>query len=123
MKAYGFSAYGGPEVQEWLDLDMVEPLAGELLVEVRAAGVNPVDWKIRAGQLAEVRPLEFPAILGSEVAGVVREVGQDAEGFAVGDEVFGATAPSSGGYAEYALVTAASAAHKPPTFRSATPPL
>ena len=58
-------------------------------------------------------PVEFPAVLGSEVAGVVRGLGQDVEGFAVGDEVFGATAPGSGGFAKYTLLTAASTAHKP----------
>ena len=53
-------------------------------------------------------------MLGQEAAGVVREVGQDVEGFAVGDEVFGSCAPGSGGYAEYALLTADLTAHKPP---------
>ena len=114
MRAYGFREYGGPEVQEYLDLDPVEPMAGELLVEVAAAGVNPVDWKIRAGYMKDLRPLELPAVLGTEVSGVVRAVGKDVEGFAVGDEVFGSTAPDSGAYAEFALTTAAATAHKPP---------
>ncbi|MGR8007294.1 NADP-dependent oxidoreductase [Streptomyces hypolithicus] len=113
MRAYGFTEYGDPDVQDFLDLEMPTPMAGELLVEVKAAGVNPVDWKVRAGHLREVRPLDFPAVLGSEVAGIVREVGQDVEGFAVGDEVFGNVAPGSGGYAEYTLTSAATTAHKP----------
>lgn len=72
---------------------MPSPLAGELLVQVRAAGVNPVDWKIRTGQYGSIPPEDLPAVLGSEVAGVVREVGQDVDGFAVGDEVCGTVAP------------------------------
>lgn len=113
-QAYGFSEYGGPENQQMLDLPMPTPGAGELLVRVRAAGVNPADWKIRQGYLAEVMPLNLPVALGSEVAGAVEEVGQDVDGFTAHDEVFGNVAPGSGGYAEYTLVTAAQAATKPP---------
>ncbi len=111
--AYGFTEYGGPEVQEVLDVPMPSPGAGEVLVAVRAAGVNPVDWKIRAGYLAEVMPLNLPAVLGREVAGVVAEVGQDVDAFSVHDEILGTVAPGSGGYAEYTLVTASTAAKKP----------
>lgn len=111
VKAFGYNAQGGPEVQEFLDLDTPTPMAGELLVEVRIAGVNPVDWKIRSGVYGES---SLPGVLGSEVSGVVREVGQDVDGFAVGDEVFGNVAPGSGGYAEYTLTTAATTAPKPP---------
>jgi NADPH:quinone reductase-like Zn-dependent oxidoreductase len=114
VKAYGYNVNGGPDVQEFLDLEMPAPLPGELLVEVRAAGVNPVDWKIRSGMYGPAAASDLPGVLGSEVAGVVREVGQDAEGFSVGDEVFGSVAPGSGGYAEFTLLTAAATAHKPP---------
>ena len=114
VKAFGYSTNGGPDVQEILELDMPSPLAGELLVEVRTAGVNPVDWKIRSGMLGAASPADLPAVLGSEVSGVVREVGKDVEGFAVNDEVFGSVAPGSGGYAEYTLLTANATAHKPP---------
>jgi NADPH2:quinone reductase len=114
VKAFGYASNGGPDVQEFLELEMPTPMAGELLVEVRSAGVNPVDWKIRSGMLGAASPGELPAVLGSEVSGVVREVGQDVTGFAVNDEVFGSVAPGSGGYAEYTLVTASAAAHKPP---------
>lgn len=113
-KAFGFTTYGGADVQEVLDVDKPVPGAGELLVAVRAAGVNPVDWKIREGYLAEFLPLDLPAVLGQEVAGVVEEVGQDVEGFSVHDEILGSVAPGSGGYAEYALVTAGTATKKPP---------
>ena len=111
VKAFGYRSHGGPEVDEFLDLDTPHPLAGELLIEVHAAGVNPVDWKMRSGMYGQG---ELPAVLGQEATGVVRVVGQDVEGFAVGDEVFGSCAPGSGGYAEYTLLTAALTAHKPP---------
>jgi NADPH:quinone reductase-like Zn-dependent oxidoreductase len=114
VKAFGYSSNGGPDVQEFLDLEMPSPLAGELLVEVRTAGVNPVDWKIRSGMFGSPKPGDLPAVLGSEVSGVVREVGKDVDGFAVDDPVFGSVAPGSGGYAEFTLVTANAAAHKPP---------
>jgi NADPH2:quinone reductase len=83
-------------------------------VEVRSAGVNPVDWKIRAGLFGGASESDFPGVLGSEVSGVVREVGKDVDGFAENDEIFGSVAPGSGGYTEYTLVTASAAAHKPP---------
>lgn len=114
VKAFGYNRNGGPEVQEYLDLDMPSPLSGELLVEVRAAGVNPVDWKTRAGLYGSAGPDDLPAVLGSEVSGVVREVGRDVDGYAVDDQVFGAVAPGSGAFTEYTLVTAGAAAHKPP---------
>jgi NADPH2:quinone reductase len=114
VKAFGYSSNGGPDVQEFLELEMPSPLAGELLVEVRAAGVNPVDWKIRSGMLGSAKPGDLPAVLGSEVSGVVRGVGKDVDGFAVDDEVFGSVAPGSGGYAAFTLVPAKAAAHKPP---------
>ncbi|MGA8327858.1 MAG: NADP-dependent oxidoreductase [Mycobacterium sp.] len=114
MKACGYSSNGGPEVQEFLDLEMPTPMPGELLVEVRSAGVNPVDWKIRSGLLGAAAASDLPAVLGSEVSGVVRGVGKDVDGFSENDEIFGSVAPGSGGYTEYTLVTATAAAHKPP---------
>jgi NADPH2:quinone reductase len=112
-RAYGFTDYGGPEMQEFMDVPKPTPGPAELLVAVKAAGVNPADWKVRAGLRRDVMALDMPAVLGREVAGVVTEIGQDVDGFAVGDEVFGYTAPGSGGYAEFTLVTAAAAAKKP----------
>jgi NADPH2:quinone reductase len=114
VKAFGYNSNGGPDVQEFLELEMPSPLPGELLVEVRTAGVNPVDWKVRSGMLGEASASDLPAVLGQEVSGVVREVGKDVEGFAENDEIFGSVAPGSGGYAEYTLVTANAAAPKPP---------
>ncbi|QYX79411.1 NADP-dependent oxidoreductase [Streptomyces akebiae] len=111
-KAYVFTEYGGPETQTFVDLPRPVPGPGQLLVAVHAAGVNPVDWKVRAGYLRAVLPLTLPAVLGTEVSGVVEEIGDGVEGFGIGDEVFGAL-PLAGGYAEHALLPAQTAAHKP----------
>jgi NADPH:quinone reductase-like Zn-dependent oxidoreductase len=110
-KAYVFTEYGGPDVEAMLDLPAPEPGEGQVLVRVRAAGVNPADWKFREGWLKDFIPLELPHVFGSEVSGVVDAVGDGVDGFAPGDEIFGQAA--DGGYAEYALVIAAIAAHKP----------
>ena len=112
-KAYVFTRYGGPETEALVDVDRPVPGPGQLLVAVRAAGVNPVDWKQRTGyrRPGEKGERDFPAVLGNEVSGVVEEIGDGVEGFAAGDEVFGNTA--AGGYAEYALLPADVAAHKP----------
>ncbi|MFB6815924.1 NADP-dependent oxidoreductase [Streptomyces sp. NPDC056347] len=111
-KAYVFTRYGGPETEAFVEQDVPVPGPGELLVAVRAAGVNPVDWKLRAGYVRPgSEPQPFPAVFGSEAAGVVEAVGPDVSGFAVGDEVFGN--PVTGGYAEYTLLPAAVTAHKP----------
>jgi NADPH:quinone reductase-like Zn-dependent oxidoreductase len=113
MKAYGFTRYGGPETEAFLDLPVPEPRPGELLVRVTAAGVNPADWKVRAGLRRAELPLEPPVALGREVAGAVEQVGSGVSGFAAGDEVFGGTVGSAGGWAEFARVPAAFAAHRP----------
>ena len=109
MKAYGFMTLGGPDVEEFRDVP--EPVAGEgeLLVQVRAAGVNPGDWRLREGSYGEVAP----AVLGREVAGTVAALGQGVSGFAVGDEVFGGCPDMQGGFAPLARVTAGFAARRP----------
>ncbi|MFJ7199099.1 MULTISPECIES: NADP-dependent oxidoreductase [unclassified Streptomyces] len=111
-KAYVFTRNGGPEVEAFIEQDVPVPGPGELLVAVRAAGVNPVDWKLRDGYVRPgSEPQSFPAVFGSEAAGVVEGIGPDVEGFAIGDEVFGN--PVTGGYAEYTLLPVAVTAHKP----------
>ncbi|MFD4554954.1 NADP-dependent oxidoreductase [Streptomyces sp. NPDC058469] len=120
-KAYVFTRYGGPETEALVEVDQPSPGPGEVLVAVRAAGVNPVDWKQRTGyrRPGETDSRVFPAVFGQEVSGVVRETGAGVDGFAVGDEVFGSTV--AGGYAEYALMPVTVAAHKPAelSFRAA----
>jgi NADPH:quinone reductase-like Zn-dependent oxidoreductase len=111
-KAYVFTRFGGPETEALVDQDRLSPGPGQLLVAVRAAGVNPVDYKqrngyARPGQTAR----ELPAVFGNEAAGVVEEIGEGVTGFAVGDAVFGN--PVGGGYAEYTLLPVAVTAHKP----------
>lgn len=113
-KVFRFSAYGGPETQEFVELPVPQPGPSELLVKVRSAGLNPVDLKIRSGALQQWSPRELPSELGSEVSGVVEAVGQDVAGFAVGDEVFGAPAPGHGAFSEWTVTKAAATAKKPP---------
>jgi len=89
MKAVTFSEYGGPEVLHVAEVDAPRPGPGQVRVAVRAAGVNPIDWKARSGVMRDVMPLQFPVVDGREAAGVVDEVGPDVSGVAPGDEVFG----------------------------------
>lgn len=111
-KAYVFTRNGGPEVEALVEQEAPVPGPGELLVAVRAAGVNPVDWKLRTGYARPGSvPQPFPTVFGSEAAGVVAAVGPDVDGFEPGDEVFGN--PLTGGYAEYTLLPVAVTAHKP----------
>jgi NADPH:quinone reductase-like Zn-dependent oxidoreductase len=112
MRAYAFTSFGGPEVETFLDLPKPVPGPGELLVAVRATGVNPSDWKGRAGYRRAAEQDRLPIVFGREAAGVVEQVGTGVDGFAVGDAVFGN--PSTGGFAEYTLLPVATAAHKPP---------
>jgi NADPH:quinone reductase-like Zn-dependent oxidoreductase len=85
-----------------VDVESPHAGAGQIRVAVRAAGVNPIDWKLRSGALREVTPVNLPATAGIDVAGVVDEVGEGVRGVAVGDEVFGNAI--SGAAAQYALV-------------------
>lgn len=110
-KVYVFNRYGGPEGQELVDRPIPRPGPGELGVEVRAAAVNPMDWKLRSGRLGQSQKL--PMAMGCEVAGVVTAVGDGVGGFAVGDEILGAVAPGHGGFAEHTIVKATEAVAKP----------
>ena len=114
MRAVVYERFGGPEVLELREWPEPEPGAGQLLVAVHAAGVNPVDAQNRAsGDWARLEP---PVIPGYDFSGVVEAVGPDADGWAVGDEVFGALpvrVTRSGSYAEYVAVDAAIVAAKP----------
>src|SRR5918998_134508 len=114
-RAYGYTSYGGPETETWFDRPEPAPGPSELVIKVKAVGVNPVDHKIRSGAMANPQATpNFPLVLGVEAAGVVVAVGSDVEGFAQGDEVMGRTAPQHGSYAEHAVLLAEATARKPP---------
>jgi NADPH:quinone reductase-like Zn-dependent oxidoreductase len=126
MKAVRFHEYGGREVLVVEQVAVPSPGAGELLVRVKAAGVNPVDWKLRAGGGKRLG-LVLPFVPGFDVAGTVVAVGEGVTRFEPGDDVFAYLALSrGGGYAEYAIVREDEAAPKPATIdfaRAAATPL
>jgi NADPH2:quinone reductase len=111
-RAVRFDSYGGPEVLYVTDIARPEPGAGEVLVEVRAAGINPGEAGIRTGALHERFPATFPSGEGSDVAGVVIEVGDGVSDFAVGDEVLGFSFQRSS-HATHASVAVDQLIHKP----------
>jgi NADPH:quinone reductase-like Zn-dependent oxidoreductase len=112
MKAVRFDDYGGIEVLEVRDVARPEPGDGQVLVAVRAAGINPSEAAIRAGVVREIFPATFPSGQGSDLAGVVEAVGAGVNGVAVGDEVIGFTNDRAS-QAEYVLVEAANLTAKP----------
>ena len=89
MRALRFRAYGGPEVLEWAEAPDPHAGPGEIRIAVRAASVNPIDWKTFAGALAGGKPMVGTGYLGYDAAGVVDEVGEGVAGFSVGDDVLG----------------------------------
>jgi NADPH:quinone reductase-like Zn-dependent oxidoreductase len=109
MRGYGFTEVGGPEKQAFLDVPIPRPGPDELLVRVRAAGVNPGDWRLREGSYGH----DGPAVLGREVAGTVVALGPGVSEFAVGDQVFGGCPGMVGGWAEQALTIASFTARRP----------
>jgi NADPH:quinone reductase-like Zn-dependent oxidoreductase len=114
MKAAVIGGYGGVDRFEVREVEKPAPGPGQLLVRVRAASVNPIDWKMRKGSLRLVRPGRFPMILGFDVAGEVEAIGAEVSHFAPGDPVYALTDnPHGGGYAEYVLVGEAVTAPKP----------
>jgi NADPH:quinone reductase-like Zn-dependent oxidoreductase len=89
MRALQFTEYGGPEVLNWGDAPEPHAGPGQIRIAVRAASVNPIDWKILTGALAGGEPLSGTGYLGYDAAGVVEEVGKGVAGVSVSDEVFG----------------------------------
>ena len=87
MRAIQFNEYGGPEVLQIGEAEEPHAGDGQLRIKVKAAGVNQLDWKLRAGYLHDFMPMTFPAPVGFEAAGIVDEVGEGVSGFAVGDAV------------------------------------
>jgi NADPH:quinone reductase-like Zn-dependent oxidoreductase len=112
-RAVRFDEYGDVDVLKVVEVDIPEPGPGELLVRVKAAGVNPGEAKIRDGSLRERWPATFPSGQGSDLAGVVEKVGAGVTEFEVGDEVIGFT-HNRASQAEYVVIEAADAADRPP---------
>ena len=86
-KAVRFNRYGGPEVLELVDVELPEPAEGEVLVRIRAAGLNPGETKIRTGELEAMFPTTFPSGEGSDLTGTVAAVGSGVTTVGVGDDV------------------------------------
>src|SRR5258705_7439135 len=115
MKAVRVHSFGPPEVISIEDVPKPEPGGGEVVVQVKAAGVGPWDAWIRSGK--SVLPQPLPLTLGSDLSGVVHAIGPGVERFKIGDEVFGVTNESfTGAYAEYAVAKATIIAPKPKTL-------
>ncbi|RAK69384.1 NAD(P)-dependent alcohol dehydrogenase [Hymenobacter edaphi] len=113
MKAIYYAEYGSADVLQYGEQPTPEPRADELLVRVHASSVNPVDWKIRGGDLKLVSGFRFPQIPGRDVAGVVERVGAAVREFRPGDRVFGMVDSLGGANAEYAVLPARVAAALP----------
>ena len=114
MKAVVIRSYGGREILAIEEVPVPGIADNEVLIKVHAAGVNPVDWKVRAGYLKEMLPYEFPLTLGWDVSGTVAEAGSNVTGFSAGDEVYAlADISRNGSYAEYIVVKADGVALKP----------
>lgn len=113
MKTQRFHAFGGPAVLKMEDLPRPELGEEELLVRVMAAGVNPVDYKIREGKYPAVKADQLPYVPGREIAGVVEACGGLVDEWKEGDAIFAMLGIEHGGYAEYAIVKDSEAAAKP----------
>ena len=114
MRVIHVHRYGGPEQLKLEQQPRPEPQAGEVLLRVHAAGVNPIDWKIRQGLMKDFQPVTFPYTPGIEVAGVVEDIGPGVTAFEIGQAVIGQTA--RGAYAEYLTESVEALALKPQTL-------
>ncbi|WP_063003408.1 NADP-dependent oxidoreductase [Nocardia salmonicida] len=116
MKKVSFAEFGGPDVLQLIDAEEPHARPGQVRIAVRAAGVNPVDWRLREGQILGAHPIELPAGVGLDAAGVVDEVGDGVDGVEIGDQVFG---EGSSTYAEFAVLSAWSRMPEGLTFEEA----
>ncbi|MET9821583.1 MULTISPECIES: NADP-dependent oxidoreductase [Streptomyces] len=103
MRKVSFAEFGGPDVLQLIDAEEPHAGPGRIRIAVRAAGVNPVDWRIREGQVLGAHPISLPSGVGLDAAGIVDEVGEGVAGVEVGDPVFGEGADT---YAEFAVLSA-----------------
>ena len=123
MRAITYSRFGGPDVLQVTDIPTPKVGPDSVLIRVRASSVNPVDWKVREGHLAEIMDTVFPVIPGWDVAGVVEQVGLDTPEFQVGDEVFGYVRKdvvggevAGGTFADFVAAPVRTLAHKPSSW-------
>ena len=120
MQAWVIRGYGGAEAMRLENIAVPRPGPGELLLRVEVAGVNPADWKIRAGLLQEAHPLAFPRVLGRDCVGTAVGLGQGCEGFSLGERVLAvADTLRDGTHAEFTLVSGAMAAPVPAPLAAA----
>jgi NADPH:quinone reductase-like Zn-dependent oxidoreductase len=110
IKAIRFHEYGGSEKLVLETIPRPVPKANEVLIKVHFAGVNPVDWKFRAGYLKDFMPLQLPFVPGIDVSGTIEELGSEVKTLKKGQAVFGV---ASGAYAEYAIASASDVTAKP----------
>jgi NADPH:quinone reductase-like Zn-dependent oxidoreductase len=110
MKAIRIHEFGGPEVMKYEDVPVPQPGPGEIRIKIIAAGVNPMDWKVRRGLVGS---LPLPMVMGLDVAGTVDMLGQGEVTFQPGDEVFAKVPIGKGGYAEYTVARSTETARKP----------
>jgi alcohol dehydrogenase len=121
MLAYVLHRYGAADGARLEDVRAPSPAPHEILVKVRAAGLNPVDFKFRQGQLRAIHRPGLPFVLGNELAGEVIAVGRDVKAFRPGDHVYARVAKEGGGaFAEQACIDEACAAHIPPNIHFVT---
>ena len=118
MKSAQIKMYGGSEVIEINQMTPTPNLAaGKVLIDVKVAGINPIDWKIREGYMQQMIPLQFPSTLGMDFSGVIKQIGEGVSSdFKQDDEIYGqagVTNSGSGAFAELALANAERIAHKP----------
>ena len=113
MKAVRIRSFGGPEVLELAEIEKPAPKEDEVLIRVRAASVNPVDYKIRSGAYPVVKQDQLPKVLGRDVAGEIERCGSAVRNFKAGDTVYAMLDGGPGGYAEYVTVRADLVAPKP----------
>ena len=114
MRAYVLKHYGGPEGSQLMDVALPTTRPGEILVVVRAAGLNPVDFKFRQGKLRAIQRPTLPFVLGNELAGEVVAVGSDVKRFRVGERVFARVGKDrAGAFAEQACLDEDHTAHIP----------
>lgn len=113
MLAVRIDKFGGPETLRQVELPVPTPREGEMLVSVRAASVNPVDYKIREGKYPAVREDKLPYVLGRDLAGEVESCGPGVTGFAAGDALYALIGIERGAYAEHVIVKPHEAARQP----------